>query len=149
MHLFDTVLITASSEHQAEAFRALLARRREHGLYPRELQFEVVADPPCGRIGTGGSTLWALGALLERRGGEASDLFGRERLLLLHAGGRSRRLPCYAPEGKLFAPLPIASSALVPPVVLDVMLGLFLEYPWRRGEIVVASGDVVLDFDTT
>jgi hypothetical protein len=45
MRLFDTVLVTASSERQARAYRALLERRREHGLYPRELQFEVVADP--------------------------------------------------------------------------------------------------------
>ena len=46
MQLFDTVLITASSEAQAAAFRRLIARRQEHGLYPREIDFEVVADPP-------------------------------------------------------------------------------------------------------
>ncbi|HVO10039.1 MAG TPA: L-fucokinase [Vicinamibacteria bacterium] len=148
MHLFDTVLVTASSEPQAEAFRALIRRRLEHGLYPRELQFEVVADPPGGRVGTGGGTLWALHALLERRGGTADALFARERLLLIHAGGESRRLPCYAPEGKLFSPLPLASSALLPPVVLDAQLSLFCRYPWRRGEVVVASGDAVIDFDT-
>ncbi|HXY38151.1 MAG TPA: L-fucokinase, partial [Vicinamibacteria bacterium] len=148
MHLFDTVLVTASSEPQAEAFRALVRRRLEHGLYPRELQFEVVADPPGGRVGTGGSTLWALRALLQRRGGSAEALFSRERLLLIHAGGESRRLPCYAPEGKLFSPLPLASSALLPPVVLDAQLALFCKYPWRRGEVVIASGDAVIDFDT-
>jgi galactokinase/mevalonate kinase-like predicted kinase len=149
MHLFDTVLVTASSERQAAAFRALLERRREHGLYPRELAFEVVPDPPGGRVGTGGSTLWALARLVESRGAAAdpASFFARERILMLHAGGESRRLPCYAPEGKLFAPLPLPSSALLPPVVLDAQLGLFFEYPWRRGEIVVSSGDVVIDFD--
>ena len=60
MQLFDTVLITAASERQAEAFRRLIARRQEHGLYPREISFEVVADPPGGRAGPGGGTLWAL-----------------------------------------------------------------------------------------
>lgn len=150
MHLFDTVLVTASSERQAAAFRALLERRRAHGLYPRELAFEVVADPPGGRVGTGGGTLWALARLVESRGAAADPaaFFARERILLLHAGGESRRLPCYGPEGKLFAPLPLPSSALLPPVVLDAQLGLFFEYPWRRGEIVVSSGDVVIDFDT-
>ncbi|MDD1632787.1 MAG: hypothetical protein LUP91_11375, partial [Methylococcaceae bacterium] len=150
MRLLDTVLITASSDRQAEAFRALLARRCSHGLYPRELAFEVVADPPGGRVGTGGSTLWALDRLVrERADGEAKGFLARQRILLIHAGGESRRLPCYAPEGKLFAPLPLPSSALLPPVVLDAQLGLFFEYPWRRGEVVVSSGDVVIDFDTT
>ena len=149
MRLFDTVLITASSERQAGAFRALLERRREQGLYPRELAFEVVPDPEAGRVGTGGSTLWALHRLLETRGGDAGAFLASQRILLIHAGGESRRLPCYAPEGKLFSPLPIASSALLPPVVLDVQLGLFFKYPWRRGEIVVSSGDAVIDFDPT
>jgi galactokinase/mevalonate kinase-like predicted kinase len=149
MHLFDTVLITASSERQAEAFRALVARRRDHGLYPRELAFEVVADPPGGRVGTGGSTLWALDRLVRERAlGDPEGFLARQRILLIHAGGESRRLPCYAPEGKLFAPLPLPSSALLPPVVLDAQLGLFFAYPWRRGEVVVSSGDVVIDFDT-
>jgi galactokinase/mevalonate kinase-like predicted kinase len=149
MRLFDTVLITAASERQAAAFRSLVARRLEHGLYPREIAFEVVADPPGGRIGTGGSTLWALRRLVEARGGDAEALLASERVLVVHAGGESRRLPAYAPEGKLFAPLPVPSSALLPPVVLDVQLGLFLEYPWRRGEVVVASGDAVVSFDTS
>jgi galactokinase/mevalonate kinase-like predicted kinase len=148
MRLFDIVLITASSDRQAEAFRTLIARRQEHGLYPRELRFEVVADPPGGRIGTGGGTLWALDRLVANaRAEESESFFDEHRILLIHAGGESRRLPTYAPEGKLFAPLPVPSSALLPPVVLDLQLGLFFRYPWRKGEVVISSGDVVLDFD--
>jgi galactokinase/mevalonate kinase-like predicted kinase len=148
MQLFDTVLVTAASERQAEAFRGLITRRQDHELYPRELSFEVVADPPGGRVGTGGGTLWALARLLERRRPRDPVAFlGNQRILLIHAGGESRRLPCYAPEGKLFAPLPLPSSALVPPVLLDAQLGLFFKYPWRRGEIVVTTADVFIDFD--
>jgi galactokinase/mevalonate kinase-like predicted kinase len=148
MRLFDIVLITASSERQAGAFRQLIQRRREHGLYPRELDFAVVADPPGGRVGTGGSTLWSLHRLVTERGVSDPQAFLSEsRILLLHAGGESRRLPCFAPEGKLFAPLPMPSSSVLPPVVLDAHLSLFLKYPWRRGEVVVSSGDVVIDFD--
>ncbi len=148
MQLFDTVLITAASEPQARAFRRLIERRCEHGLYPRELVFEVVADPPGGRVGTGGGTLWALSRLLELRAPDDPDAFlDRQRILLVHAGGESRRLPTYAPEGKLFAPLPLPSSALLPPVVLDAQLGLFFKYPWRHGETVVTTADVFIDFD--
>jgi galactokinase/mevalonate kinase-like predicted kinase len=150
MQLFDTVLITAASERQAEGFRRLIDRRLDHELYPRELAFEVVADPPGGRVGTGGGTLWALARLLERRRPrDAQGFLKSQRILLVHAGGESRRLPCYAPEGKLFAPLPLPSSALLPPVLLDAQLGLFLKYPWRPGETVVTTADVFIDFDVT
>ena len=32
-------------------------------------------------------------------------------------------------------------------MVLDAQLGLFLKYPWRRGETVVTTADVYIDFD--
>ena len=149
MRLFDTVLITASSERQADAFRTLLERRREHGLYPRELAFEVVADPPGGRVGTGGSTLWALARLVESRGA-ASDpaaFFARERILLSTPAARAGASPPTRPRASCSRRCRCRRAPSCPPVVLDVQLGLFFEYPWRRGEIVVSSGDVVIDFD--
>jgi galactokinase/mevalonate kinase-like predicted kinase len=147
MNIFDTCIITASDEAQAEVFRALIRRRIEAGLYPREIDFLVRADPPEGRVGSGGGTLLAFGDLAERAGRGCGSL-GGTRALVVHAGGESRRLPAYVPEGKLFAPLPSPSSALVQPVVLDHTLSLFLRYPWRSDELVVCSGDVVIDFDT-
>ncbi|MDA8426087.1 MAG: hypothetical protein M0Z80_08100, partial [Treponema sp.] len=69
-------------------------------------------------------------------------------ILLIHAGGESRRLPAYMPEGKLFAPVSVDSSSALPPVVLDLELSLFLKYPWRRGELLVAAGDALVDFNT-
>lgn len=149
MSIFTTCMITASDERQAGVFRALLARRMEAGLYPREIDFAVCADPPGGRVGSGGGTLWALRAAARSLGLEGRrDGLGGARVLVIHAGGESRRLPAYVPEGKLFAPLPSASSSLVQPVVLDHMLALFLRYPWRDDELVVCSGDVVIDFET-
>lgn len=151
---FDFCLITASSEKQAADFRALLRRRIDHGLYPREVGFYVFPDPEKGRIGSGGGTLLALSRFYDearRRGLPGSEspasFFARHRILLLHAGGESRRLPCYAPEGKLFAPVPVDTSSILPPVILDMQLSLFFRFPWRRGEVVIASGDVIIDFD--
>lgn len=147
MNIFDICVLTASDERQAQVFRALLQRRIDAGLYPREVEFIVVADPPGGRVGSGGGTLWALGEILERRGRPSRGL-GAGRALVIHAGGESRRLPAYVPEGKIFAPLPSPSSCLMPPVILDHMLSLFFRYPWRADELVVCSGDVVIDFET-
>ncbi len=150
MMLFDICVITASNRAQADAFSRLLKIRIDHGLYPREIDFRVYHDPEAGRVGSGGGTLWALHQLAADFNARDIATFFRERkILIIHAGGESRRLPCYAPEGKLFAPLPLPSSSVLSPCVLDVQLSLFLKYPWRRGEVVVAAGDVLVDFDTT
>jgi galactokinase/mevalonate kinase-like predicted kinase len=149
VNIFTDCIITASDERQAEVFRALIARRIEAGLYPREIDFAVCADPPGGRVGSGGGTLWALRNAARRMELEGTvPGLGGHRALVIHAGGESRRLPAYVPEGKLFAPLPSPSSSLIQPVIFDHMLALFLRYPWRDDELVVCSGDVVIDFET-
>ena len=164
MPILDTCIITASDSRQAEVFKELLGRRVRRGLYPREIDFRVYSDPPAGRAGSGGGTIWALLALLKDEGldlteacarnaaegkiEEAAARLSSRRILMIHAGGESRRLPCYVPEGKLFAPVPVASSSLLPPVVLDVEFSLFLRYPWREGELLVTSGDALVDFNT-
>ena len=153
----DFVVVTASTPTQASIYRELIRARAEAGLYPPSVVFRVFCDPQQGRVGSGGGTMLALHALLELEGGKSANapplsgraeaFFASKRVLLLHAGGESRRLPCYVPEGKLFAPLSMPSPSDFAPVVLDVLLSLYFGYPWRRGEVVVASGDVRLQHD--
>ncbi len=148
MSILDTCIITASTPRQAEQFRTLIRRRVDHGLYPREIDFRVYSDPESGRVGSGGGTLLALKSLMEDCGNAAdADFFDGRRVLIVHAGGESRRMPAYVPEGKIFSPVPVAASSVFPPVILDLQLTLFLKYPWRAGEVVICSGDVVIDFD--
>ncbi len=142
MNYPDCCIIVASNGHQAEQFERLIQKRIERSLYPCEIAFRVYADPEEGRVGSGGGTLHALDKLYREYGHRY------RRILMIHAGGESRRLPCYVPEGKVFAPLSCGSSSIVPPTILDAQLSLFLKYPWKDGEFIVASGDVVLDFDT-
>ena len=56
------------------------------------------------RIGSGGSTLHILRELQLRHG--AAQL-ASWRVLLIHAGGYSKRLPSHSCSGKIFSPLPI------------------------------------------
>ena len=150
MYTMSMCIITASNPGQAEEFRTLLRNRVDQGLYPGEIDFRVCSDPREGRVGSGGGTLLALVNLLEEKHIiEPFEYFKNQRILIIHAGGESRRMPCYGPEGKIFAPVPVATSSLIPPVVLDMQLTLFLKYPWSRGEIVITSGDVIIDFDTS
>jgi fucokinase len=105
MKLFDICIITTSSERRADSFRRMIRNRYAHGVYPREIAFRVYADPPSGRIGSGGSTLITLSRLY--RDCEQNDpfaFFSERKILIIHAGGQSRRLPYYAPKGRSSLP---------------------------------------------
>ena len=67
-------------------------------------------DPVGHKLGSGGGTTWLLEACAQSEGvGEAAfdGWLAREKRILLHAGGQSRRLPSYAPSGKILTPIPV------------------------------------------
>lgn len=55
-------------------------------------------DPIGQRLGSGGGTAWLLKGAGSRFAGSS---------LIIHAGGQSRRLPAYAPSGKVLTPIPV------------------------------------------
>ena len=134
MRLFDTVLITASSERQAGGLPRAPRAPPRAGALPAGARLRG-GPRPARRAGRHRRQHAVGPAPAARDAGRATRALSSARSASCSStpGGESRRLPCYAPEGKLFSPLPIASSALLPPVVLDVQLGLFFKYPWRRG----------------
>ena len=81
----------------------------------------VVADPLGKRVGSGGSTLYCLMRVLAGRNpadrSNGHDFPSLERILrglrilILHAGGDSRRVPAYGPCGKIFSPVPGSRTA--------------------------------------
>ncbi len=100
--VWDAVILTASNEDQAEAFRAEIAFRLANDLLPKRTWFEVLPDPDGKRVGSGGATLNVLKCLSEKYG---KDAFGK-RVLVIHSGGDSKRVPQYSACGKLFSPVP-------------------------------------------
>ncbi len=62
---WTAVVITASSERQAELYSEEIAGRRRRGGLPADTLFLSVPDPGGQRIGSGGATLNALRALAE------------------------------------------------------------------------------------
>ena len=68
-------------------------------------------DPVGHKLGSGGGTTWLLEACAKNEGVEEESAFdgwlAREKRILLHAGGQSRRLPSYAPSGKILTPIPV------------------------------------------
>jgi galactokinase/mevalonate kinase-like predicted kinase len=150
MSLFTTCLITVSTESRAQEYRSLIERRKSHGLYPAVIDFRVYSDPQAGKIGSGGAVLNALYQFFTEESylnDKNQALSDTGRILLLNAGGATDALTTFSSEGIPFTPVPIDSSSTVQPVMLDLQLDLFLKYPWKEHEIVVAPADVYLVCD--
>jgi fucokinase len=160
LKLWDYLILTASNVVQARAYESQLQARRELGLLPQVGEALVVPDLESRRIGSGGSTLCCLVEILRReqarRGillsgsGAVEEALGHLRILIVHAGGDSRRLPAYGPCGKIFVPLPGAPASSLPPALFDRLVPAFLALPEGipgRGQVVVAAGDALIRFD--
>lgn len=156
---WDYLIVTASNESQARAYESQLAIRRELGLLSEVREAIVVADPAGRRVGSGGSTLCCLMEVLRRRLGSTTrkagprvweQIFRPLRILIIHAGGDSRRLPAYGPCGKIFIPVPGESDSAVYLSLFDRQLPVYLSLPEpepNEGQVVIASGDVLLRFE--
>jgi fucokinase len=157
---WDYLILTASNTAQAEAYERQLRLRRELGLLPQVRETRVVPDLEGRRIGSGGSTLYCLVTLLngecERRGiavagwETAEEILRGLRILIVHAGGDSRRLPAYAPCGKIFVPVPGESYSALGTTMFDRLAPALLDLPSGvpgGGKVVVAAGDALNRFD--
>ncbi|MCC9078785.1 hypothetical protein FKZ61_022070 [Litorilinea aerophila] len=147
---WDLCILTASDEGQADMVRRQLAWRREAGLLPVNTDFHVVPDPEGRRIGSGGATLRILARLFRP---ELLPPLTREnpanlRVLVIHSGGDSRRLPHCSATGKLFArvprQLPDGRASTIFDEFLINLSGVASSAP---PGILLVSGDVLLLFD--
>ncbi len=100
---WDMVVLTAASEAQARLYEKQAEQVRRRGLLPPRTRVLVAADPGGKRIGSGGATLNAL----RRIRADMGEAIERARILLIHAGGDSKRLPWAGVFGKVFVPVPL------------------------------------------
>ncbi len=143
--VWDLVILTAAHEVQAQLYRQCLDRLRAAGGLPARTAAMVVPDPDGRRIGSGGATLHALRVAAEAHG----DLAGT-RVLLVHSGGDSRRVPWANLFGKAFLPLPLlADSDHAVPTLFDHLLAITAPLPRRLsdGGLAIFTGDVLPLFD--
>lgn len=120
------------------------------GADPQE--YFCTSDPVGRKLGSGGGTTWLLERCHEAWG--AGRGFGEwlasDRRILLHAGGQSRRLPSYAPSGKILTPIPVfrwERGQRLSQTLLDLQLPLY-ERLMRMApdniHTMVVSGDVYI-----
>jgi len=147
---WDYLILTASNDIQARAYESQLRLRHKLGLLRGVREALVVADPGGRRVGSGGSTVLCLAEVLRREGGNPEEVLRNLRILIVHAGGDSRRLPAYGPCGKIFVPVPGGETDVVEATLFDILVPPLMALPpglEGRGQVVVAAGDALLQFD--
>ena len=138
-------LLTLPPRMVAE-FEALEGRHRP--------EWFAASDPPGEPLGSGGGTanLLAEAWRATAPGDSFAGWLRHSRKLIQHAGGLSRRLPAYAPVGKLLMPIPVfrwSRGQRLDQSLLDLQLPDYQRVLAHAGPGTVAlvtSGDVLLRF---
>lgn len=115
----------------------------------------ATCDPAGSKLGSGGGTAHLLAEAWQAtsNGNSFATWLGGSRKLLIHGGGQSRRLPSYAPVGKLLMPLPAfrwSFGQRLDQTLLDVQLPDYervLAHAGPKTVAMITSGDVLLRFD--
>jgi len=113
------------------------------------------SDPVGSKLGSGGGTAWLLEACRREWAPEVSlnEWLAKEKRILLHAGGQSRRLPGYAPSGKVLTPIPVfrwGKGQRLSQNLLSLQLPLYeqmMEKAPASLHTLIASGDVYIRAD--
>ncbi|CAI5466956.1 unnamed protein product [Closterium sp. Yama58-4] len=153
---WNALLITAASDAQADLYSRQLEAARHNGHIAAETIVLAVPDREGKRIGSGGATLGAIRALRDHLGESSSARLPTMKVLLVHAGGDSKRLPWANPCGKPFVPFPLLAGDDPdgPPLTLfDHILAvsaLALQVlPSNDGALFIMTGDVLPCFNAS
>ena len=126
-----------------------------------EEDFFCTCDPEGHRIGSGGGTAWLLWKCFEDQQNLSlaprplplapfEEWLANEKRILLHAGGQSRRLPSYAPSGKILTPIPVfrwERGQRLSQDLLSLQLPLYEQIMKKAPEglnTMIVSGDVLV-----
>ena len=143
---WDYIVLTASNDEQANAFQSQITYRQNKNVLPCKTKYLVLPDPDGKRVGSGGATLQVLRKLAEQE--DIAGDFHNKRILVIHSGGDSKRVPQYSVCGKLFSPVPRELPDGRASTLFDEFLIGMAGVPSRfREGMLVLSGDVLLLFN--
>lgn len=143
---WDYVILTASNEEQAQTYRKQIEKRKSKGLLPKSTHYAVLPDPEGKRVGSGGATLNVLRYIQEQEG--TAHPFTGKKIMVIHSGGDSKRVPQYSACGKLFSPVPRCLADGRRSTLFDEFLIAMSVVPARMKDgMLVLSGDVLLLFN--
>lgn len=114
-------------------------------------EYFTTSDPVGVKLGSGGGTAWLLNQAANSEGASSfSTWLCREKRILVHAGGQSRRLPAYAACGKIQLPVPVfrwARGQKLSQTLLDLQLPLYESIMKAAPDslrTLIVSGDVFI-----
>lgn len=120
---------------------------------PKGRQCFVTSDPDGGKVGSGGGTAWLMAQHFDTSPFTSFDEYLKsDKKIIIHAGGQSRRLPAYAPVGKVLTPIPVfrwSRGQRLDQNLLDLQLPLYqrlMEMSSFNSNTLVASGDVLVQY---
>eukprot|EP01147_Barroeca_monosierra_P011277 gene11277-3317_t len=171
---FDAVILTACDECQAETYKEILNERKERGRLPNtrcaSAYFNALSVPRLEMVAQRYTSLAASRVNLVRSGmnleaKETSTFFTRKnmflfcdaqhanctsqgKILLVHAGGFSKRLPNVSAIGKVFTALPIGDT---PMTALELKLASYVHVAQKMlpGVFVCAADAIELIDDSS
>ena len=136
---WNYIILTASNDYQAKAYSREIEQRKE--FLPNRTKFIVISDENNERAGSGGSTLTVIKYMknLEKK---LNDL----RILVIHSGGYSKRVPQYSILGKLFTPIPRVlpdgrSSTLFDEIIISMSS---ITTKIKEGMVIISSNLLLL-----
>lgn len=158
-YLFNTLIITGSDN--MNKMQKLLSVPSNLVDYFYELEqvttdeWFCTSDPEGSKLGSGGGTTWLLESCYRNKGNNLSfdEWLRTDKRILLHAGGQSRRLPGYAPSGKILTPIPVfrwERGQKLNQNLLSLQLPLYeriLSQAPQSLHTLIASGDVYIRSD--
>lgn len=142
---WDYVILTASNEEQANTYRMQINNRLESGKLPKTTHYAVLPDPNGQRVGSGGATFNVIKYVMDT---SVDKTFKNKRILVIHSGGDSKRVPQYSACGKLFSPVPRQLPDGRRSTLFDEFIIGMSGVPSRiKDGMLVLSGDVLLLFN--
>ena len=138
---WDYVFLTASNNHQAHMYELQIENRKNY--LPCRTKYIVIPDEDGQRVGSGGATLSVLKKIRENE-----ESFENLKILVIHSGGDSKRVPQYSASGKLFSSVPHKLPDGRNSTLFDELMISVSSIPGRIKEgMLLLSGDVLLLFN--
>ena len=120
-----------------------------HAITEKNDNWFVTSDPPGTKIGSGGGTAYLLAEHMKNSPAKDIDSYLiDDKKIIIHAGGQSRRLPAYAPSGKILTPVPVfrwSRGQKINQTLLDLQVPLYEKImEVSENNTLIASGDVFI-----
>jgi fucokinase len=142
---WDWIVLTASNKNQADTYKQEINYRLSRNLLPQNTNYLVLEDPEGKRVGSGGATLNVLNNIRKK---STEEEFSKAKILVIHSGGDSKRVPQYSACGKLFSPVQRELPDGRTSSLFDEFIIALSAVPSRMSPgMIVLSGDVLLVFN--